>query len=535
MTALAPARPGLLARLFLAFLILSGLGSCGGGGVSPVVNDPTRITIQPDTAIMYSGLPTTFIVSGGTGAYIVTSSNQAVLQVSGAISPSPITLFANPVTTDTPVTLTVRDTGTAPLATATLTVRPNPVSNNITVTPSATQGGSCAPAVCSGGDAEVSATISQGGIPLPARAVRLEALTGDFRFIVSPAGQPEVLATSVDVITDETGRVRARIRVLADAPNQTALLQVTDLGTGAFQRSSFIISQSTGPSPGFFVTPTGITFSGRFTGQCANNLSALFYVFGGVPPYSILNTAVDAFSTSQSVVSESGESFSVTARGVCTSASGLPIVVRDAAGRTTTVTVANVEGTTVPTPVVASPDTVFIEDCTSTASFTVSGGAGNYFVSSGSNAFLASISGATVTIRRRATAASPSGPVPSPILVGVSDGRTSASVSVEHSSGTFPVCPSSTLAVSPSSVTLARCGPVTLTVSGGSGIYSAASDNSSVTVTQITGTTFEVKRTALSAGFTPPATITVSDGTATQLVTVNATGTGAGSGTGACP
>lgn len=444
MTASVFARPGPFARLFLAFLLLVGVGSCGSGGVSPVVDDPTRITIQPPTAIMYSGLPTTFVVAGGTGSYIVTSSNQAVLQVSGAISPSPITLFANNVITETPVTLTVRDTGTAPVATATITVRPNTVNNNITVTPSATQGGSCAPAVCSGGDAEVSATISQGGIPLPARAVRLDALTGDFRFIVSPAGQPEVLATSIDVITDETGRVRARIRVLADAPNQTALVQVTDLGTGAFQRSSFLIAQSTGTSPGFFVTPSGISFSGRFTGQCANNLTATFFIIGGVPPYTVLNGTGDAFRVSDSFVTESGGSFNVTAQGICTGANGLPITVRDSAGRTATVTVSNVEGTAVPPPVVVSPNTVALTSCTGAVSVTITGGTGSgtYFATSGNtSALLLSLSGSTLTIRRRNP--SPAGFVApaSPIVVGVSDGRTSASIDVTDPSGTFNACP----------------------------------------------------------------------------------------------
>ena len=55
-----------------------------GGGVSA---NPSPIVDSPDAhdparaAVMYSGLPTTFVLSGGTGSYIVTSSNQAMLPV----------------------------------------------------------------------------------------------------------------------------------------------------------------------------------------------------------------------------------------------------------------------------------------------------------------------------------------------------------------------------------------------------------------------------------------------------------------------
>ncbi|HEX7403274.1 MAG TPA: hypothetical protein VF287_04595, partial [Usitatibacter sp.] len=183
----APGLADRLARLALALASIAVVTSCGSGAVSgPVpVNDPTRITILPATATAFSGLPTTFVISGGTGSYIVSSSNQAVIQVAGTLAGSTLTIVPNPVLADTPVTLTVRDTGTAPVATATVTVRPGTVSNNITITPTGTQASTCTPALCSGGDALVSATLSQGGIPLPARPVRFDVVTGDFRFVTT--------------------------------------------------------------------------------------------------------------------------------------------------------------------------------------------------------------------------------------------------------------------------------------------------------------------------------------------------------------
>ena len=428
------------ARLFAAFVAAVLLGSCGSGAVSPQVNDPDTITVMPNTATLYSGLPTTFVITGGTGQYIVSSSNQAAVQVSGSISGNSLVVVPNYVTTDTTVTLTIRDTGATAPVSATLTVKPNPVSNNVTVTASGTQGGACAPAVCSGGDALVTATISQGGIPLSARGVRMSVVSGDFAFIVNDANGQH-LANTIDVVSDELGKVQARLQAFADAPNQTALVQVTDLGTLAFQRASFLISQSTGSSPGFLVTPSSITFTGPLTGQCANNVSAVVFVFGGVPPYQVANTSGEFFSVSTDSLGNSGDSFSVTARGLCSG--GFPVVVRDSAGHTASVTVSNVEGTTAPTAVVVSPDTVNIESCTDAASVTVSGGTGSYFASSGNSAFLVSQANGVVTIRRRTgTVTNPSGPIAATqISIGVSDGRTSASITVQTSNPAgFPGC-----------------------------------------------------------------------------------------------
>ncbi|HEY2628209.1 MAG TPA: hypothetical protein VGI57_03745, partial [Usitatibacter sp.] len=135
-----------LVRIALALVVLAGINSCGSGAVSgpPPVNDPTRITIVPASTvtapvIAYSGLPTVFTISGGTGAYIAGSSNQAVIPLSGPISGTQFTVTPNYVTADSSVTITVRDTGTAPTASVTVTVHPGTVNNNVTVTPSSTQ------------------------------------------------------------------------------------------------------------------------------------------------------------------------------------------------------------------------------------------------------------------------------------------------------------------------------------------------------------------------------------------------------------
>ena len=82
MTSSAFARPGVLARFAAAIAVLAALASCSSNVSGPIpVNDPDRITIQPETAVLYSGLETTFTVSGGTGVYSIASSNQSIVQV----------------------------------------------------------------------------------------------------------------------------------------------------------------------------------------------------------------------------------------------------------------------------------------------------------------------------------------------------------------------------------------------------------------------------------------------------------------------
>lgn len=517
--------PSLLTHyLFAAFAFL-GVVSCGGGGVSgpPPVQDPSRITILPGIATLYSGVPTTFVISGGTGSYIVSSSNQSVVPISSSVTGNALVVTPNHVGADTEVTLTVRDTGTTPTASATVVVRPGTVSNEVTITPTSTQGLGCAPAICSGGDAEVAVTLSQAGAPLIGRAVRFDAVTGDYRFITSSSASPiEVLETSTTVVSDQSGRARTRIRVLPSAPNQTALLQVTDTNSGAFQRTSFAIAQATGTSPGFFAAPASLTFAGTRQGECAGtNISGMFYVFGGTPPYVISNT-FSGLIVRPDTVAGNGGSFTVTPTGSCLN--NIPVVIRDAAGRTTTVSVSNVEGT-VPVPALAaSPSTVNLSSCDATANVQVAGGRGTYFVASGSDSLVATVSGSTVTVRRR----NPSGPAAPAGNIGISDGTSVVNVTVEVSGAALGQCPSPILIASPTTITLTDCSSsAQVFLSGGSGAYTAVASSGSISTT-ISGNVLSIRRASGSGTFSG-GSVTVSDGTSSTVITVQATGTGAGS------
>ena len=513
-------------RLALAASLFAVLASCGSGAVggSPAVVDPPggpqRITILPGSGtVLYSGQPTTFTLSGGTGQYIVSSSNPSVLPVDSASrNATSITVVANPVPADTPVTLTVRDTGTAPQVTADVTVKPGTINNDILITPSSTQSSGCpAGTLCSGGDALVSVTLSQAGVALIGRLVRFDAVSGDFRFITSPTGTtPEILATSAFATTDGSGRASVRIRANADAPNQTAILQATDVSSGAFRQVGVVIAQSTGTSPGFFASPTSVTFSGPNAGSCASTvatpgLGATFYIFGGVPPYTITSPSSGLIVT-RDTVSFSGGSFDVRPTGVCLD--NIPIVIRDISGHTTTVTVSNVVGTIAVSPLDVSPPAVTLTSCSSTAVVTAVGGTGNYIGSSGSDAiFVNRIQTGFFQIGRGQNNGVPPGT--GPFLVGVSDGQTTKDVTVTLSGQAAGVCPAPAFDAQPRTVTLTNCtGTASVILSGGSGVYSANSNSSAVKAT-VSGKTLSIGR---NSG--PPGTgviVQVSDGTSAPI------------------
>jgi hypothetical protein len=514
-------------RLATIAFALSGaclLGSCGSGAVGDpgIVNDPTRITILPASgATLYSGNPTTFVVSGGTGSYIVSSGNQSVIPLSGSIRGNSFTVVPNAVAADTDVTLTVRDTGSTPLQTVTVKVKPGTVNNDVEITPSSTQGANCpSGTLCSGGDALVSVTLSQAGVPLAGRTVRFDAASGDYRFITSATGTvPEVLATTTFAVTDVAGRASVRIRATADAPNQTALIEVTDVSTGAFRRVPFTIAQSTGASPGFFATPSSYTFQGARTDQCASiaitpNLRATFYIFGGVPPYTITSPTT-GLAVSRDFVSFSGGSFDVSPTGICVD--NVPITVRDSAGHTTSVTVSNVRGTDAVPPLVVSPDSVTLSSCSSIAIVTAAGGTGHYVGNSGSGAITVGFAGgSSFFIQRKPESAAST----SPVLAGISDGVSAVNVTVNLTGAGAGACSTGAFRADPTTVTLTSCtGTAQVTLFGGSGNYGFSTDNSAIKVT-LTGNTLTIGRNPGAAAAANGGHVIATDGTSPS-VTIN--------------
>jgi hypothetical protein len=433
---------GRLAPLLLALSFPFLLTSCGSGAVSDSSGAGTSaITITPSTAVLYSDLPTTFILSGGNGSYVVTSSNQAIVGFSGVVSGNTLTVVPSSVAADTPVTLTVGDTGGHAAASAALTVKPRTVSNVVTITPSASQSTACGTSVCSGGDAEVTVVLSQNGLALAGRVVRFDVTSGDVRIITSSAGSSETLSTSGSTTTDSSGTARMRIRVLPDAPGQTALIQVTDTSSGFVQTASVSIAPSSNAP--LTARPSAIQFTGPNSNTCSSNVSADIVIIGGRPPYQVTQPA--GFSVGPLQVNSSGGRVTVTSTGQCARSSnagvdgGQTISIIDSSGATASVVVHNdpapVTGQT--SPFVAEPKAVTLDSCAAVANIALAGGTGNYFGASGNSlleafAAVSNSSGfpGTVGVIRRRAGSGTAAPGFNTIPVTFSDGQTVQTVTV---------------------------------------------------------------------------------------------------------
>lgn len=425
-----------LAPVLSLTLVLVAITGCGSGAVSAPATTPTptAISILPATATLYSGLPTTFSISGGNGAYILASTDQAAVPLGGSTTATSLTVIPGAVATDTPVTLTVRDT-LGSQATATLTVKPRTISNVITVTPSATQAAACGTAVCSGGDANVTVVLTQNGVPLSNRDVRFDVVSGDFRIITSAPGLPEATSLSGTTRTDATGAATIRVRALTDATAQTALLQVTDISGGNTLRASFsIYPVSSAP---LSAAPATVQFVGPNAASCATSGNrADVIVFGGRAPYQITQPA--SFQVSPTTLTASGQRFTVSPNGNCSAAA--PIGIVDANGASVSVSVSNVAGTTTVTtsPLAVSPAEVTLDSCNTIAQIAIAGGrgAGTYFAVSGNNAVKVAVSSDTATnsgtarISRDVATPPPGSSIPSPVTVSISDGQTVQDVTV---------------------------------------------------------------------------------------------------------
>jgi hypothetical protein len=214
------------------------------------------------------------------------------------------------------------------------------------------------------------------------------------------------------------------------------LLQITDMTSGAYQRTSFTIAPIANAA--LNAQPTTIAFTGPDTANCASGIRADVIVFGGHPPYVVSQPGT--VTVSPTTVAASGGAFSVVATGQCTS--GSPIAVVDAGGATVTVNVTNVLGTaTVTQPLIVAPaDGVTLNSCTDRASVIVAGGLGTYAASSGSSYLKVDKDGSTVTVFRPTTTTTvPAGTTTGTVFV--TDGKTIIPVTVRLTGTAAGTCP----------------------------------------------------------------------------------------------
>lgn len=386
----------LIAVIGLISGISVGLSACGSGAVgsppdtTPVVSTP--LAVSPPAADLFPDVPTTFTITGGKPGYSAFSSNNVVLPVIATLPGATFTVIPGPVTAETTVDITVKDTANASASTK-ATVKPSTLINQVTFTPVGPTGNGCgANALCSGGDALFSITAALNGVVLRNRAIRFEVAQGGFQIITPGSG---ALVNTLQVNTDEQGVATARVTAIAGAPTQVATLKSTDTTSGMSRSYSFNIAQVTSGVgilsilPSAAITITGAKGAVGQDGSCPTG-RVDFYVFGGTAPYSVVSPLPGfALIAAPGVVSANGGSFTAQVLG-CGRTS---FIVTDATGRTVeTSTVEGVQGakgdTVTTTPFNVSPS-AFTLACGSTGTISLTGsGSFTAFVTSGGAPFV---------------------------------------------------------------------------------------------------------------------------------------------------
>lgn len=388
----------------LALAALAFLGGCGGGSgapnnpFAPPPTTPGPLSILPSVATVFANTPTTLTITGGVPPYFVVSSNTAVLPVGASLSNGTIVLLPANVLSDTAVLITVQDSaGTK--ATATVTVRPAPIFNTLTITPASAACG--VNTICSGQTATASVTVTgPGGVGIPDRRVKFDVVSGPFAIQSNDPANP--LVSTLTVVSDQFGVARVIIQASANAPTQPALLRATELTTGNQQTAQFTIVQTINGAAVLSVVPTTATITGPDTQTCSAGFRIDYFIYGGTPPYTVVSTFPGAVTLLNSTVFAPGQPFTAITNGTCVDP--LTFSIRDAAGLQTTATLKNVVGEaeppTAPPPALnASPGNQNVAACGGkTVSVLLTGGTVSYNVSAGTvNSVTPVVTPATLT------------------------------------------------------------------------------------------------------------------------------------------
>ncbi len=337
--------------LLLATCVAVLLSSCGSGAVSSSSDPTIALTVSPASATAYSGVPATFAITGG-GArapYQITSSNATLLPVpASAITGTQFVLTPSVVVAQQVVTISVMDQ-TGKTATSSVTIQPNFINSDITITGTAPPAfASCAGvgAICAGQSGTATLTVSQNGVPARGRSVRFEVVQGNFGFPVD-AVQSVPFPTSATVVSDESGRVSVVLRANTDAPPQIATIRATDVTSGAFRTASFFIKQAAVGGGQFVTIPPEWIITNRYKGECAGGVVD-YLIFGGTPPYAIRSSAPFVASASPTVTAvENPSRFTVTfpANSSCGTGYQVIFTVTDNTGLTIQPILTNTAGT----------------------------------------------------------------------------------------------------------------------------------------------------------------------------------------------
>jgi hypothetical protein len=377
-------------RLVLATLALGALAilsGCGGGSgapnnpFAPGPVSPGPLSILPAAPTVYSNTPTTLTITGGVAPYFVVSSNTAVLPLSASVTNGTIVLLPANVLADTTVVITVQDSaGTK--ASATVTVKPAPIFNTLTITPASTACGTNT--VCSGQTATAKVTVTgAGGVGLPGRQVKFDVVSGAFAIESNDPANP--LVSTLTVVSDQFGVAQVILQASASAPTQPALLRATELTTGNQQTAQFTIVQTINGSTVLSVVPATATITGPDTATCSSGARVDYFIYGGTPPYRVTASFPTAVTIVNPTVLASGQPFTAITNGTCVDP--LTFSILDATGLQTTATLNNTPGTAAPPTIIetlqASPSEQTVASCAGkTVSELIFGGTPPYSITS---------------------------------------------------------------------------------------------------------------------------------------------------------
>lgn len=384
------------------------LSSCGGGGAtSPPSTGPLQLL--PGTASLYAGVPYTFNIAGGRPPYLVTSSEQTLLELNFTTDSSQFQVVPrNPGVVDVgldpnevprrSVNVEVRDS-TGRTTTNTYNVLQNFFTGyrEIYASTCASGAGTEPPQACSGTDTIVTVVPVSNGTLYGNREFQFDRVRGDFQFVVEdPAAVPQ-LVDRIRIRTDHNGIGFVRVRVANNAPTQVATYKFTDVATGATTDAAFTVVQQAVVDQ-LSLLPNEITFTGTLSTRCGTGTADVF-VFGGTPPYTVQASA--GLAVSPTTVANSGGKFQVTAG--LTSAPCPPattVIVTDSRGSAGSVKVTLAPGSGTLPPVTAAPDTIATLLCGQSAQVTVVGGSGSFSATSQHPRITAVMAGTTLTLTR---------------------------------------------------------------------------------------------------------------------------------------
>ncbi len=368
-------------RLLTALAAAAGvlaLSACGGGSGAPNNFFESTMTVSPNVAVAYSGVPTTLTITGGAGPFRAFSSNSGVLPVTQDVAGRTVVLLGANVEADTDVTITIQDLGplqpVTPTVTAVITVRASTLGNSLTITPNQDD---CGTGICSGqtGLATVTVLRTQGS-PL-GRAVRFDVIGSAYAIVTNNPAQP--LASTLTVLTDSAGKASVILQVNVGAPTQFAQLRVTDVTSGQQLVGNFTIVQVTDGSAILTVVPGDAEITGAFKGVCSSGFVVDYYIYGGTPPYRVSSTFPNSVTLVNSTVNTNGGFFRAITNGACVDP--LTFSILDATGRQTTALLHNVEGTEEPPTV--TPGALVVAPATYAPTTTCGGASFPFLVTGG--------------------------------------------------------------------------------------------------------------------------------------------------------